>query len=162
MHPALATFDRTIAGATTSLECWQALDRLAAAVAGYKLFTVTTVDAAESVASRAYTSDPVTYPVSGTKPIVRDRFFELVHEQHRTFVANTVAEFAQLFPDHATIAALGCGSVVNLPVVLRGVVVATVNMLHEEHHYTPERVAAIEAVMPMPAKLALLAAKALA
>ncbi|MEQ1525002.1 MAG: GAF domain-containing protein, partial [Aestuariivirga sp.] len=90
---------------------------------------------------------------SGTKPIHRDQWFDIVHGERRSFVANTIAEISKVFPDFELIASLGCGSVMNLPVVLQGELVATVNMLDEEHHFTPERVAAAEASLAIPAKL---------
>jgi hypothetical protein len=156
-----AGFDRDIASATGASACWQALERLAAAATGFKLFTVMTVDVAADLGRRAYSSDPTAYPVSGTKPILHDRWFNVVHGEHRTFVANTLADIATVFPDHARIGALGCGSVVNLPVVLAGELAATINMLHAEHYYTPQRVKAIERELSLPAKLALLAARSL-
>jgi hypothetical protein len=158
---ALSAFDQAIAVAQSAEACWQALERLATEVAGHTLFTVMTVDLAADVARRVYTSNPAAYPVSGTKPITHDRWFDIVHGQQQTFVATTLAEIATVFPDHETIGALGCGSVVNLPVVLAGKLAATINMLHEAHHYTPARVAALEETVSMPAKLALLAARVL-
>ena len=155
-------FDAAMASAGTAEACWLALDRLAEEVAGHKLFTVMTLDLAHDVARRVYTNNPAVYPVSGTKPITHDRWFEIVHGERKTFVANTLAELATVFPDHESIASLGCGSVVNLPVVLAGNLAATINMLHEEHHYSPARVAMIESALAIPAKLALLAARALA
>ena len=159
--PPLAAFDHAIGAATTADACWRALEALTADVAGHKLFTVMTVDLAQDVAHRAYTSDASAYPVSGTKPITHDRWFEIVHGQRKTFVANTLTEIAAVFPDHEKIGALGLGSVVNLPVVLAGDLAATINLLHEEHFYTPARVATIEGTLSVPAKLALLAARAL-
>lgn len=161
MASLLEAFDQAIARATYGETCWQALERLAAEVAGHRLFTVMTVDLAADLARRAYSNDAASYPVSGTKPITHDRWFEIVHRQQRTFVANTLAEIAMVFPDHETIGVLGCGSVVNLPVVLAGQLAATINMLHAPHFYTPEKVAAIEGTLSMPSKLALLAARAL-
>ena len=155
-------FDQAIARATTVEASWRALERLAAEVAGHKLFTVMTVDLGADVARRVFTSDSVSYPVSGTKPITHDRWFAIVHGQQRTFVANTLAGIATVFPDHEKIGALGCGSVVNLPVVLAGKLAATINMLHEAHYYEPARVEAIERILSVPAKLSLLAARALA
>jgi hypothetical protein len=157
----LGAFDLAISKATTAEACWQALEHLSTALAGHKLFTVTTVDMAAELARRVYTNDAAAYPVSGTKPIHRDRWFDIVHGQKRTFVANTIADIATLFPDHEQIASLGCGSVINLPVVLADDLAATINLLHEEHYYTPERVAVIERDVSVPAKLALLAARAL-
>ncbi len=156
----LKDFNRVIARVTQSDECWKALQSLAAAVAGFKLFTVMTVDMVHEVARRACSSHPVDYPVSGTKPIHYDSWFEIVHKQHKLFVANTIADIAKVFPDYEKIWSLGCGSVVNLPVIIEGHLAATINMLHEEHYYSPARVEFIERHLSLPARRACLAALA--
>ena len=76
----------------------------------------------------------------------------------RSFVANTLADIATVFPDYELIGSLGCGSVINLPVTEGGEVVATVNMLDSEQHYTPQRVALAEAHLHTPALQAFQAA----
>ena len=155
----LVAFNLAVAEATNAATCWSALMVLARAVAGCRLFTVTTVDMQAGLARRVFTSHPLAYPVTGTKPIQRDAWFAVVHEQRRMFVANTLVDIAAVFPDHALIGSLGCGSVANLPVVLMGELAATINMLDAEQHYTAGRQAAIAAHMTMPSKLALLAAR---
>lgn len=155
----LAKFDAAISSAKTANACWAALWVLATEIAGCKLFTVTTVDMAAGLARRAFSSNPDAYPVSGTKPIERNSWFAIVHDRREVFVANTLADIAAVFPDHKLIESLGCGSVVNLPVVLAGELAATVNLLDAGGHYLPARVAAISTRLPMPAKLALLAAR---
>jgi len=47
-----------------------------------------------------------------------------------------------------------------MPVILQGELVATVNMLDVEGHYTPERVDAIRQTLSIPAKLAVAIARA--
>ena len=112
---------------------------------GARIFTVTTVDRRAGLARRVYTSHPADYPVTGTKPMGDDGWSRLVIDGQQTFVANTTAEFAVYFPDHALINALGCQSAVNVPVMDGGQVVGTVNLLDVEGHYTPARVAAAQA-----------------
>jgi hypothetical protein len=73
---------------------------------------------------------------------VVDPWFEQVVINRQSFVRNTLAEIAEHFPDYELIGKLGCGSVLNMPVVLGGEVAGTVNCLDVEHHFTPERVAA--------------------
>lgn len=158
---AIAACDRRIAAAASAKEAWQAVQQLAQSLVGCKLFTVMTVDLAEGLARRAYTSHPTEYPVSGTKPIHRDAWFETVADHKRCFVANTIADIAKVFPDHALIWSLGCGSVVNLPLLVDGELAATVNMLDAEHHYTPERLSKIETLLSGPALRACLAARTL-
>jgi GAF domain-containing protein len=114
----------------------------ACAALGTRLFTITTQDEAAGLARRAYTSHPVEYPVSGTKPLTRDGWYDFCIGGQRTFVANTTPEFAKYFFDHALITSLGLGSCINVPVVADGEVLGTVNLLAEEHHFTPERLAA--------------------
>jgi GAF domain-containing protein len=119
------------------------LHRVADATCGASLFTVTVIDRARGLARRAYTSHPEDYPVSGTKPITANRWSETVIDAARPFVANTTAGFAEFFPDHAVINALGCAAALNIPVADAGTVVGTVNVLDVEGHFTPERVAAL-------------------
>jgi hypothetical protein len=111
------------------------------------------VDMTAGLARRTYSNRPAEYPVSGSKPIHRDAWFDIVHGQRRSFVANTIEDIAEVFPDHALIASLGCGSVLNLPVVLEGDLVATINLLDIAGHYTPERVASAAAELAIPARL---------
>jgi hypothetical protein len=155
---AMATFDAEIARATEPSAVWSALQALAETVVGAKLFTIMEVDFEKDVAGRVHTSDPVNYAVSGTKPINRTYWFDIIHVERRPFVANTIADISKVFPDHETIRSLGCGSVINLPVVIADELAGTVNLLHEEHYYTPERLQAA-GLLSLPAKAAFLAAR---
>jgi|GEM_PF-1362857 len=132
-----------------------ALYRLADELVGARLFTLMRFDASTGEACRAWSSDTVHYPVSGTKPLPRNHWTGHVIEQQRIFVANDLDGIAGVFADHALIAALGCQSVVNVPIVLAGEVIGTVNCLHVAGHYTPERVQAAEALV-LPGLVALL------
>lgn len=142
-----------VSTARTPDEAWIALQDLSQHVSQHILFTVMTVDMTAGLARRAFSSHPKEYPVSGTKPIHRDAWFDVVHGEKRSFVANTIEDIAQVFPDHALIASLGCGSVLNLPVVIGNELVAAINMLAGPHHFTPQRVAEAEAQLAVPARL---------
>lgn len=107
---------------------------------GGRLFTVTVLDHAAGLARRVFSSHPDSYPVSGTKSMSQGAWTDQVVERGEVFVANTVAEFAIYFADHALIESLGCGSALNIP-ILQDNVVGTVNILDEAHHFTPQMVA---------------------
>jgi hypothetical protein len=154
---ALTAFDAAIAHMKHADDAWQALRVLAETLVGAKLFTVLVVDWANERTGRVFTSHPEAYPVSGTKPIRRTEWFDVVHTRREAFVANTIEEMKPHFPDHDLIWSLGCGSIINLPVEIAGEMVATINLLNEEHFYTPARVAAA-ARLALPAKTAYLAA----
>src|SRR3954465_6804045 len=130
---AMAELDKTIAISKTAEPIWAALQALSQAAVGARLFTVMQVDFDRGVAARVHTSDPLSYAVSGTKPINRTHWFDIVHIERRPFVANTIEGTAKGFPGPEAIRSLGCGSVVNLPVVIADELAGTVNLLHEEH-----------------------------
>ncbi len=114
---------------------------------GTRLFTVTRLDESAGVFARVFTSHPVEYPVSGTKPMEKDGWYETTIAGRRTFVANTPPEFAKYFFDHELIVSLGLGSCINVPVVDGGRVLGTVNILAEAEHFTPEKLARYEALV---------------
>jgi hypothetical protein len=115
---------------------------------GTILFTITELDAKAGVYRRAYTSHPVEYPATGTKPLEKDGFHDLCIARKQPFVANTPEGFAAYFTDHALITAMGLGSAVNFPVWGRdGVVRLTVNLLAGEGHFTPDRLASYQALV---------------
>ncbi|UWR59966.1 GAF domain-containing protein [Phaeobacter inhibens] len=158
---ALRHFTDALAAATTAEAAYDALCALTKATVGAKLFTVMTVDMTAMLACRTYTDDPENYPTSGTKPIEMNDWFEIVHGQHRSFVANTLEEIDQVFPDAELIGALGCGSVINLPVLIGSELAATINILHEPGYYTEARVEAAKALLTLPAMATLAFARQL-
>jgi len=147
---ALRAFETALSEATDATQAYDALCALTKATVGAKLFTVMTADMDAMLARRVYTDDAENYPTTGTKEIEMNRWFEQVHGRHETFVSNTLADIDTVFPDAKLIGELGCGSVINLPVILGGKMVATVNFLHEEGYYTPKRVAQAQDLLRLP------------
>jgi GAF domain-containing protein len=156
---ALSAFDAAIAKAKIAEEAFTALQDLARATVGAKLFTVMLVDMEAEISRRAFTSDPENYPTSGTKPLNYGPWFDIVHRQRQFFVANTIEDIAKVLFDHELINQLGCQSVVNVPIILKDELVGCMNLLDVAHHYTPERLQTIRDVLSVPAKLAVLAAR---
>ncbi len=117
---------------------------LADQLIGAKLFTLTEIDNSRRQARRVYTNMPEAYPVLGTKPMPDDAWSDHVQNRHETFVANSIEAIAEVFFDHELIRDLGCESVINIPVVVSGRLLGTINCLHQAGHYSPERVALAE------------------
>nr|WP_314261158.1 GAF domain-containing protein [uncultured Devosia sp.] len=152
---ALAQFNAEIALAKGADAAFTALQKLVQDVVGAKLFTVMIVDMAKEESRRAFTSHPVDYPVSGTKPLNYGPWFDLVHKERKYFVANTIEQIAERLFDHELINALGCQSIVNMPVFLGDEMLGSVNMLNVEGYFTEERVQVIRDELEIPAKLAM-------
>jgi GAF domain-containing protein len=137
------------------LAAFDALRALTEAVVGVKLFTVMTFDSRTRMAQRIYSNMPDAYPVSGTKPANPTDWSRLVLQEKRTFVANDIEGISKVFDDYELIRSLGCESVMNVPIVVAGEVIGTINCLHEAGFYTPEKVRAAEA-LKLPGALCLL------
>ncbi|MFT4959074.1 MAG: GAF domain-containing protein [Paracoccaceae bacterium] len=136
---------------------FKALQQLVQDTIGAKLFTLMEVDHVRDVAWRSYTNMPKAYPAMGEKPRMQNKWSDIVDARHETFVANTIAEISDVFPDHALIQSLGCESCLNLPIVINGTLRGTLNCLHDAGHYTPDRVAAAETLKTAGALAFLLA-----
>ena len=106
-----------------------------------------------------YTNDSHNYPVSGLKDIEANRWTQIVLDRHENFIANSVEEFSDVFADHAKIASLDLGSVVNIPIRLRKSFIGTVNLLHHTGYYSSDRQALLDSIK-LPAKLAFMDFKA--
>lgn len=147
-----ARFEQDLSAAKTADEAYGALDTLVRSTVGVNLFTVMTMDLDAMEARRVFTSDEDKYPVTGTKEITKDRWYNHVVTEEKTFVANTLEDIATVFPDAKLVGSMGLGSVVNIPIRENGTLVATVNISDAEHHYTPERVAFCEQHLATPCK----------
>jgi hypothetical protein len=110
---------------------------------GTRLFTITTHDLTHGLFRRVHTSHPLEYPIHGTKPLDRDAWYDHCITHAQPFIANTPADFATVFFDHALITSLGLGSAANLPILAAdGTVPGTVNLLADQGHFTPQKLAA--------------------
>lgn len=112
-----------------------ALDRATAAVIGHTLFTLMVWHAASSETERVYSNQPAPYPVGGRKHFADTPWSRHLLREGRPYVGRTRADIRESFPDHELIFSLGCASVLNVPVVWRGRVLGTMNLLHEEGWY---------------------------
>ena len=154
-----APFVAALAETNASEEAFKALAQLAYDILELKQFTVMTVDQERGVAARIFSDDPIPYPVGGEKPILDTIWTETVLGQQETFVGNTIEELAVVFPDWEKIQSLGLESCLNLPIVVDGTVIGTLNCLNVAGHFTPERIAAANQLKLPGAAAILLAAQ---
>jgi hypothetical protein len=154
--PDYSSFTKAVAENSAQPEAaFAALWQLTRVVVGAKLFTVMTHDGRKGVASRIFSNMPDVYPVSGTKPANVTDWSRQVIEKKQIFVANDFGGIKAVFDDHELIKSLGCESVINVPIVVGGEVLGTINCLHEAGFYTNEKVEAAEA-LKLPGAVCLL------
>ncbi|MDP9265457.1 MAG: GAF domain-containing protein [Chloroflexota bacterium] len=114
---------------------------------GVRLFTVLAWDDERGALHRVYTNDPVAYPLSGEKVMPRNApWIADVVVGQRTYLGRDPAGVAEVFSDHELISSLGCGAVINVPVVDGGRTLGVLNLLDAEGTYDE---AAVAAALPL-------------
>lgn len=129
--------DRLVADALADVES------AARCSVGVRLFTVLAWDDERGALHRVYTNDAVAYPLSAEKVMRRDApWITHVVVGQRAYLGRDPAGVAEVFSDHELISSLGCGAVINVPVVDGGRTVGVINLLDAEGTYDEATVAA--------------------
>ena len=141
---------------------FEILQRITEETVGTKLFTAMTYDSNAGLARRTYSGNETAYPTGGFKPMSLGIWSETVIDRQQPYVSNTIEQIAEVFSDWPLIQSLGCESGCNIPVVVAGAVVGTLNLLDVQGHYTPERMAIAMTLRPFAAIAFMAADKAAA
>jgi hypothetical protein len=113
----------------------RALGQALADTVGYKLFTVLLHEPDLRQVRRAYSNLPAEYPVGGAKPISDSPWMKQVLQRGEAYIGRDREDIRTVFFDYELIWSLGCESVLNMPVMWNGAVIATLNLLHEKGWY---------------------------
>lgn len=131
----------------TSLDTAMAvIDRLRKMMLGDGLLTVNLVGASQPGSAegfdlqRLWSSNPQAYPVAGRKRKTLTAWSCQLLQRGEVFVAQGDAEMAEVFDDHARIAALGLHAIVNVPMYRDGCCVATLNVLGSRPKWQPHEI----------------------
>jgi GAF domain-containing protein len=116
----------------------QVLEKVSGEVIGHRLFTVMAFRGARSEVERIYSNQPSVYPAGGRKTKKDTAWASHVLGDMKVFRGNDAADIKSAFDDHATILGLGLGAVLNIPVVLEGRCLGTMNLLHQAGWYRAE------------------------
>jgi hypothetical protein len=116
---------------------------------GVILFTVLQWIPERSSLRRLFTSHPAEYPVGGEKTVeISPGWLGTVIEDKKPFLAPDLDALREVFADSELIQRLGCGAVINVPVLDEGGNVAGVlALLDAEGSYTQQSVEAAVAVV---------------
>jgi transcriptional regulator with GAF, ATPase, and Fis domain len=115
---------------------------------GVVLFTALRWLQADSVLRRVFTSHPEEYPLGAEKSVeISAGWLETVIAKQQPFLAPDLESLAEVFTDVALIQSLGCGAVINIPVVSGGAVVGVLALLDAEGKYTDRSLSTASAVV---------------
>ena len=109
-------------------------DGLQAAL-GHILFTVLVHDAAAGTMRRIFSTRPDINPVGGTKPITGSDWMKQVLQRGEPYIGRSREDLKTVFFDHELLWSIGCGSVLNMPIVWSGRVLGSLNLLQEAGWY---------------------------
>jgi len=106
---------------------------------GVKLFTVLAFRDGGAQMERIFSSHPKEYPVGGRKVVAHDvapDWLSACLTEQVPYFGRTSEDVRRIFKDWALISSLGCGSIINIPIVDGGVTRAALNILDAEGAYT--------------------------
>jgi len=117
-----------------------AVDRALGELVGHKLFAVYYIapDAHEIVTM--YSSSPSVLPAGRPHPAGTQSWNDLVITRGQPFIGCDTDDLRWAYDDAGQFTGLGCGSVLNVPVVVKGETVGLVSLMHEAGWYRDEHV----------------------
>lgn len=129
------------------------------ATIGVRLFTVLAWVPERQALRRVHSSHPREYPVGGEKTVeVAAGWLARCITAQEPYLGPDSAAVREIFADHELITGLGCGAVINVPVVDGGRTLGVLNILDAEGSYDDESVEAARNLAPLavPALLELM------
>ncbi|MGT2462183.1 GAF domain-containing protein [Sinomonas atrocyanea] len=129
---------------------------------GFRLFTVLAFRKDGQEMERIHSSRPAEYPVGGRKQVGTDvaaDWLQASLEEQVPFFGKSRADVDRIFKDAELIASLGCGSIINVPVIAAGKTVAVLNVLDAEGAYTDDDVDTVQTIARHGAQAIIAAAK---
>jgi hypothetical protein len=155
----ISTLTRALAERDQPAATFRALDRLLANVVGHKLLAALLYHPKAGMAERLCGSPPDIYPASGTKVLEQAPAMQRVLTSGTPHLGQDADDIECDFPDHDRIFALGCGSVLNMPVRRKGEVLGQINLLREARHFGKAHLPMVEAMAQIVVPAFLIAAE---
>ena len=131
-------------GKLSAKEFYKKLDKTIKNNIGHRLFTLTVVDHSIKYVERVYSNNTKIYPLLGTKPIPKNSWTNKVINNKKYFFGESKNQIKKLFFDYKKIFSLGCGSIINIPIINDQKILGTLNILHKERFYTIKSVKMIQ------------------
>jgi transcriptional regulator with GAF, ATPase, and Fis domain len=117
---------------------FSAVEALTARVIGHRLFTIMAFDPVTFEVERLHSNRPDLYPPGGRKKKAKTAWGEHVLTRREVFRSATPEGIRQHFDDHQTMADMGLGSILNIPIAYDGHCVGTMNLTHASGWYREE------------------------
>ena len=136
----LLIIDQSILLNKNKIKTFELLEKAFQDLIGHKLFTVLKYDKKSLELERIYSSNPLNYPLNGIKKLTNTDWSKKVLVDGNVYIGYNANDIELLFPDYKLIEKLGCRSVMNIPLILKGNTVGSVNLLNTENWYNKHQV----------------------
>ncbi|MDQ2149114.1 GAF domain-containing protein [Alcaligenaceae bacterium C4P045] len=146
---ALHVFSAAVGGATRSHEVWPHLMTACREMMRVRFLSVLLFAPEAGTLTRLYSSDPETYPIGGEKRVDQTPASQRALTSRTPFLANDLFEVERFYGDAQQIAAMGCGSVLNVPVHLFGTAYGSINVLGAAGAFSSAHVAYLTIIAQM-------------
>jgi len=114
---------------------WHRFERTAVNLFGHTvLFTVLAYDAQQSLLFRQYSNQADVRPPDGTKRVTDSPYAAHIFKQGKCFLGSTRQDLT-VFSNYASLWAMGCESVLNIPARHQGQTLGMLNLLGTAHQY---------------------------
>lgn len=118
---------------------------------GFDLLTVLAPNQVGDRLVRLFSTNMAQYPLGDADPVQDDRWFRHLFVRKEAVIANDAEAIRDWLPDYSEFAAMGYGSLANLPVVVAGEALGLMNLMAGPGHFSAANVAAISAELPLAA-----------
>jgi GAF domain-containing protein len=107
---------------------YRAVDALAKRIFDHRLLTVMRFIEETVEVERLYSSNTEAYPVGGRKRKAGTPWGEQVLDRGRVFICHSPEDITRAFTDHDLIFSLGVGGMINVPILIGGRCIGTLNI----------------------------------
>ena len=130
-------------------------ESLRAESADWDLFTVLEVDWVQGLVRRSYSSDELHYPSGGKKELMESEWAKTVIHRQSVFSAHDESAFRSAFADFELLESMGLRFAVNVPIVVNGKTIRTLNLLRSSHAFGQKELTLISAAIGSRPRLSL-------
>lgn len=130
---------------SSQFENFQEIYTAAQEAPGVTLFTTTLIADAGTSMARIYTTHPEVFPIGGRKTLEGQHnpaWLDQVFIGQQPFLGTDKETLREFFFDSSLIESLGCGAIINVPVISNGATIGSMNFLAPEGSYDHNSVTA--------------------
>jgi len=138
----IAQVENSYLQAGQPMALFTAIDNAYRELVGHKAITLFSCNNRTGDVVRLYTGGQLTgHPPGEKKNMASTPWGKQVLEEKQIFIVHTQQEFDCCFPTQSSdVSKSNCPSTLTYPVVYSGSCIGAINLLHEEHYFTDERI----------------------